>query len=210
MLPLYSVQACSCDEVKIPTPAEGEFGAKVGLEFYHSPQYRKEFSQGVRAAQTFCDKYKKEHPEQKLAIVSDIDETVLDNSSIFEKIEKVDNDAFWTWVDSSQAPELKSTADFLMRERKSGYCVFFITGRDEKHRGSTIRNLNRVGLAYDGLWLRPDGDARPAEDYKTECRKEIEKMGFTIVECIGDQFSDLYGGHSADCTKLPNKLYFIR
>jgi predicted secreted acid phosphatase len=211
LLTPYPASACNCDEVKIPTPSESEFGSKIGLEFYHSPQYRKEFSQAVHDAHEFCKKYKQEHPENhKLAIVSDIDETVIDNSKVFEKIEKVDADAFWVWVESAQAPKLKQSSDFISSARKEGYCIFFITGRHQKERGATILNLNRVGLAYDGLWLRPDGDTRTAEDYKTECRKEIEAMGFTIVESIGDQYSDLYGGHSLDCTKLPNKLYFIK
>jgi predicted secreted acid phosphatase len=212
LLPLYSASAaCNCDQVKIPIPAESDFGSKIGLEFYHSPQYHKEFSQAVHDAREFCTKYKQEHPENhKLAIVSDIDETVIDNSKVFEQIDKVDADAFWVWVDSAQAPELKQTSDFISWARKQGYCIFFITGRYQKERGATILNLNRVGLPYDGLWLRPDGDTRTAEDYKTECRKEIEAMGFTIVESIGDQYSDLFGGHSLDCTKLPNKLYFIK
>jgi hypothetical protein len=211
VLPPSSHAACNCDDVKIPTPSESEFGSKIGLEFYHSPQYRKEFSQAVRDAHEFCQTYKQEHPEnRKLAIVSDIDETVVDNSKVFEKIDKVDADAFWVWVQAAEAPKLKLTSDFLSWARKKGYCIFFITGRYQKERGATILNLNREGLAYDGLWLRPDGDNRTAEDYKTECRKEIEAMGFTIVDSIGDQFSDLYGGHSLHCTKLPNKLYFIK
>ena len=88
--------------------------------------------------------------------------------------------------------------------------MFFITGRHEKERPITIVNLNKDGFNYDGLYLRGDQDHRPAEVYKAEVRETIEKMGFVIVENLGDQFSDLVGGHAADCQKLPNRMYFIK
>jgi predicted secreted acid phosphatase len=150
------------------------------------------------------------HPNDRLAIVSDIDETVLDNRPCLKDWSKENWDVFFNWVEESKAPKLKESAEFLQWARDKGFAIFFVTGRHEKLRAATIVNLNRQGFNYDGLYLRVDGDNRPAEVYKPEVRASIEKMGFVIVENIGDQFSDLAGGHSADCQKLPNRMYFIK
>jgi predicted secreted acid phosphatase len=85
-----------------------------------------------------------------------------------------------------------------------------ITGRPESDRKPTILNLVRDQVSYDGLYLRDHHGGPPAEEYKTAVRQQIEKMGFKIVVNIGDQFSDLAGGYSLDCEKLPNKMYFIK
>jgi acid phosphatase len=206
----YAVFGCDCNEVTVPHPQPDEFGAKQGWAFYHSPKYRQEFAEATSNASKFCQKYKLEHPEKvRLAVVSDIDDTILDNSEAFKSMEKMEAAPWWAWVDEARAAKLKETTDFLASARKQGYCIFLVTGRHEKERVPTIINLNRDGIAYDGLYLRPNDQAGPAEQFKAGCREQIENMGFTIVENIGDQYSDLAGGHSLDCQKLPNKFYFI-
>ncbi|CCE07932.1 exported hypothetical protein [Bradyrhizobium sp. STM 3843] len=45
--------------------------------------------------------------------------------------------------------------------------------------------------------------------YKTSKRVDIESRGFTIIASIGDQKSDLAGGHAEMTFKLPNPFYFI-
>jgi acid phosphatase len=48
-----------------------------------------------------------------------------------------------------------------------------------------------------------------AADYKTPHREAIEAMGYTIVANVGDQPSDLAGGHAEQTFKLPNPFYRI-
>ena len=76
-------------------------------------------------------------------------------------------------------------------------------------RADTIANLVKRQVAYDGLLMRKEGDRGGAESVKVPLREEVEKMGFTIVVNIGDQWSDLAGGHAIDCEKLPNKIYLV-
>jgi acid phosphatase len=46
--------------------------------------------------------------------------------------------------------------------------------------------------------------------YKTTARADIEDaQHFTIIANIGDQISDLVGGHAQKCFKVPNPFYFI-
>jgi len=44
--------------------------------------------------------------------------------------------------------------------------------------------------------------------YKTGARKDLEKKGARIVLNVGDQQSDLSGGHAKYTVKLPNPMYF--
>jgi hypothetical protein len=46
--------------------------------------------------------------------------------------------------------------------------------------------------------------------FKTTERIKVEAEGYTIIANIGDQMSDIEGGH-AQCTfKVPNPFYFIK
>ncbi len=198
--------ACPCSDVKVPEQPN-TFTIEDGLKYMKTPEYKKEFSAAVASARKVCEKHK---GEKNLAIVSDIDETCLDNSAYF-KAHPQSGWADWDkWLDSEKDTPLKPTAEFLSWARKNGFAIFFITGRNESDRRSTINNLIGAGISYDGLYMRPDNDSSPATVMKTNFRKQIEDMGFKIVVSIGDQYSDLAGGHAEDCEKLPNKMYFIK
>ena len=186
-------------------------GRSQGIEFAKTEEYKKLFSTAVEDAKKACEQYLKDNPEAtNMAVVADIDETVLDNRDYFETSEEFEWSKFVKWVEQSKAPPLKPTAEFLDWARKKGFAIFFITGRPENLRAGTSRNMVRNGIAYDGLYLRPEKDKRSATKVKTATRKKIEDMGFKIVVNIGDQVSDLIGGYAVDCEKLPNKLYFIK
>jgi predicted secreted acid phosphatase len=147
---------------------------------------------------------------KKPALVLDIDETSLSNYSAIN----ADN---FTFGPNSQAeatnevgkaipPTLKLYDDAKAR----GVAVFFITGRGEASRAHTESNLTREGFTgWKQLYLKPAGSTATTVAYKTASREDIEKQGYTIVANIGDQYSDLAGGHAASAFKLPNPFYFL-
>lgn len=214
VLPGPAALAIPSGELIVPSNLEEkDFSNKIGLEFCRTSGYRKEFQKAISDARAACLKAiaeRKPGDKTSLAIVSDIDETLLDNREYFEKHNDFDWDSFVTWMDEARAPVLKPTADFLSWARKQGIAIFLVTGRPEENRRSTIENLIHAGFAYDGLYLRPEGDKRSAIAVKSEIRKKIEDLGFKIVVNIGDQYSDLAGGYCLDCEKLPNKLYLVK
>ncbi|MBI1269739.1 hypothetical protein GC174_04840 [bacterium] len=185
---------------------------EAGLQYTKTSRFKQEFAKAVREARDFCKKYKRENPDTRnLAIVSDIDETLLDNRGLFNHVEEFSWPEFIKWVEKADAPNLKQTASFLKWARRNGFSIFLVTGRPEKLRPYTIMNLVKNDIAYDGLYMRPDSDRHSsAIKLKTKVRKEIEEMGFKIVVNIGDQVSDLVGGYALDCQKLPNKMYFVK
>lgn len=202
--------AAPSSDFHVPALEPKDIDCEHGLEFTKTSAYAREFKTAVDGAKAFCKSYMAAHPnERNLAIVSDIDETLLDNRDEI-KAHCRNWDEFSKWMQEAKAPTLPLTAQFLAWAREQGLAIFLVTGRSECDRKATIINLIKDKIAYDGLWVRPDGDHTPAEEYKTAVRKKIEELGFKIVINIGDQISDLAGGHALDCEKLPNKMYFIK
>lgn len=200
-------------EMQMPTDEPPELSIPSGLSYASSSQYKKEFSHAINSAKKFCQQYKREHPDARnLAIVSDIDETIVDNREEFKAHpDKFIWSQFEDWIKQARAPALKPTADFLKWARKQGFAIILVTGRPEVDRIYTIENLVRDGIAYDALYLRPQrGEKEPPQIYKSGVRKSLEDMGFTIVVNIGDQPSDLVGGHCLDCEQVPNRMYFLK
>ncbi len=147
----------------------------------------------------------------KTAVVFDIDETTLSN---FEHMVKADwgyQPVSWdAWVATSKAPAIQPMRDVYQTARDHNVAVFFITGRTEKDRSATARNLRAQGMGdFVELILRPNGDKIPAAIYKTAERKRITELGYTIIANFGDQMSDLDGGYSERNFKLPNPFYTI-
>src|SRR5262249_50492592 len=103
------------------------------------------------------------------------------------------------------------TLELYRYAKAHGIAVFFITGRYEPERVITETNLNQAGFHdWNGLALRPlpHTHESPAP-WKTREREHIENMGYTIVLNMGDQVSDLSGGHAQKTFKLPNPYYLI-
>jgi hypothetical protein len=143
----------------------------------------------------------------KPAIVLDIDETSLSNyaglsATGFSAAGLVRGAA------TGGDPAIQPTLDLYRYARSKGLEAFFITGRPDALRGVADQNLQSVG--YDQgytLIMKPSGiDTIP---YKSGARANIEQQGFEILINVGDQDSDLAGGHARRAFKLPNPMYFI-
>ena len=146
----------------------------------------------------------------KRAIVFDVDETALSNYSAIDK----DNFTYGTNSKAEATDEIGTaippTLALYKLAQKKGIATFFITGRGEAVRDHTAHNLQREGFTgYNGLVLKPAGFTGTTVDYKAGARKAIEADGYRIVASVGDQYSDLAGGHEAAAFKLPNPFYFL-
>jgi HAD superfamily, subfamily IIIB (Acid phosphatase) len=131
------------------------------------------------------------------------------------------------WQRSEQAPAIEPTRDlynFARCYKQAPPCatvdVFFVTGRHESNDRIdgktptewTLDNLRKAGyegLTPDHLYMRPATSSGLVSDYKSAARADIEKRGFAIIANVGDQDSDLAGGHAERTFKVPNPFYFI-
>ena len=87
--------------------------------------------------------------------------------------------------------------------------MIFLTGRSERLREATEKNLKAVGCGdYFRLICKPNDSKDPNAGYKSAERARLEAEGCVIIANIGDQESDLAGGHAERTFKLPNPFYF--
>lgn len=152
-------------------------------------------------------------PGERLAVVFDIDETVLSNlphmrSQDFGYVPEV-----WEkWIERADAPALPAVREIYQVARSRDVAVLFLTGRiDPTERKGTEENLRREGMDdYAALVLKPADAPRrqTALERKTAQRAAWEAEGWTIIATIGDQDSDL-GAHAERGFKLPNPFYHI-
>jgi hypothetical protein len=147
---------------------------------------------------------------KKLAIVFDIDETTLSNYSAIE----ADNFTFGTQSQAEATNEIgkaiQPSLDLFNDAKARGITPFFITGRGEASRAHTESNLRREGYSdWKQLYLKPVGSTLSTVAYKTSSREDIESQGYKIIANVGDQYSDLAGGHAQVAYKLPNPFYFL-
>ena len=146
------------------------------------------------------------------AIIVDVDETVLDNSSFQSRtiLSGLSYPNGWAkWVNESKATAVEDVYEFLHYADESNVKIFYVTNRLESFREPTIRNLKSLGLPFDdninSLIMREDEDVRD----KTKRRKNIAE-NYRIVLLLGDQLTDFistkeaYVFHS-DRKKLANK-----
>jgi predicted secreted acid phosphatase len=194
---------------------------KPELRRYHdSGDYARDLAAVAGAAQAYVEE--RAGQVARPALVLDIDETSLSNWP-----QMIANDFGYiragacslpkgpcgshAWELSARAAAIAPTLRLFNAARAKGVAVFFITGRDETERAATARNLRRAGYrGWAGLVLRPAGSTTPsAADYKAPQRARIEAQGFTIIANMGDQPSDLAGGHAERGFLLPNPFYRI-
>ena len=129
---------------------------------------------------------------KKPAIIVDVEETVLDNSSFQSRtiLSGLSYPNGWAkWVNESNASAVDGVYEFLHYANDSGVKIFYVTNRLESFREPTIKNLKRLGLPFDDnkntLLMRVDENVRD----KTERRRNIAD-DYRIVLLVGDQLTD--------------------
>ncbi len=193
---------------------EGEnltFVKRTLYDYIRSGQYEKEIAQVVAPAHAWiATRAASATPNEKLAAVFDIDET-----SISGLRNMLDCDFCPPAVQRSIFPEgrlsaIPATQDLYNFAKSKGIKVVFITGRYESDRDFTARQLTQAGYSgWDELILRPVTNNLTAAIFKSDARAALESKGYKIVLNIGDQLSDLSGGHAERTYKLPNPFYYV-
>lgn len=152
-------------------------------------------------------------PQEKLALVLDIDETTLSNYEEMAKADfAYDSTVFHAWIKSAKAPAIPGTLRLYQEAQRLGVSVFFITGRAEFERDATERNLREQGFQnWRQLFLRsPAQTSASMAEFKSGARAAIAAEGYRIALNVGDQWSDDKGNPQAEFfVKYPNPYYFI-
>lgn len=189
--------------------------AKAAVVRYHdSGEYARELAEvASRATRWIEQRAAARRAGERLAVVFDIDETVLSNYGHMHGEDFGYKPEVWAaWVARAEAPAIEPVREVFRTARRLGVAVVFITGRrDPRDRAGTELNLAREGMGdYERLMMTPqDGRSLSAAARKVEMRRALATDGFTIIANLGDQQSDLVGGFAERGFKLPGPFYRI-
>lgn len=209
---LSSAVLCEPAELHRDLSIPNMYLVKESMRQYHkSGQYLREIDAIAGQAQTYLQQNLARVRDHKPAIVLDIDETVLSNYPHINEFDFGYIPKEWgAWILRGEAPALVGPRELFRYARQNDVAVFFITGRAEKQREATLKNLSREGFeGWQELVMKPDGDHSASGLYKAEHRKRLTEAGYTILVNLGDQASDLEGGYSEAVFKLPNPMYYV-
>lgn len=127
---------------------------------------------------------------KRWAIVTDIDETIVDNSanSVYQALRGEDYvQASWDrWCDQADAVALQGAVEFFQRAASLGVDIYYISNRDEVNRAGTKRNLQALGFPQveDAHFMFKDKSSD-----KTSRRESVLKT-HNILMLLGDNLGD--------------------
>lgn len=143
---------------------------------------------------------------KKLAIITDIDETVLDNSPyaatmIAKDLEYVPES--WTaWVNLVDADPLPGAKVFLDHAHKNGVRIFYVSNRTVAELPATLENLKKVEFPNaDKNYMLFKDETSSKEERFNKIRED-----YTVVLYLGDNLSDFTSKFRATSTKERNEL----
>lgn len=168
-------------------------------------EYKALCFQAYNIAKLRLDEALKHRGKKPLAVVTDIDETVLDNSPYDAEraINNLDFDlATWKqWTAKGVADTVPGVASFFKYAAKKGVTIFYISNRDEDERAGTLKNLKLYNL--------PNADNAhlilKQETSSKEARRQQVLKKYNIVLLCGDNLPDftaLYDNKPAEDKRM--------
>jgi 5'-nucleotidase (lipoprotein e(P4) family) len=187
------------DKVDLPTTqienttiSAREYSVLAVLWQQHAAEYRALTYQAFNTAKIQLDgilAYKSEI-KKPLAIVADIDETVLNNSPFNGKLIALDEEyskSRWLeWGKEKKAKAVPGSLHFFQYAHSKNVEVFYISNRSSILKNETIENLRQLNFPFaddDHILLKTDDSGKEARRLKIEKTHEI-------VMLIGDNLSD--------------------
>jgi 5'-nucleotidase (lipoprotein e(P4) family) len=153
-------------------------------------EYRALCYQAYNIARVRLDMILQQQHSKPIAIVTDIDETVLDNSP-YEAHRALQDSAYsdetWMeWTARVECDTIPGALSFLKYAALKGVKVFYITNRLEAERNPTLKDLQRWNFPdaqHDHLFLKQTTSGK-------EQRRSIVASDHEIVLLLGDNLSD--------------------
>jgi 5'-nucleotidase (lipoprotein e(P4) family) len=175
--------------------ADNEYQIGAVLYFQTAAENRALFYQAFELAKLRldqklkeCEKLKKKLP---CAVVTDIDETALDNSpnlAFLIKNRRASNADDWQkWFDMQAAKPLPGALEFFKYAASKNIRVFYVSNREAAQKSATVGNLQKAGFpdaSDETVLLR-------AETSSKEPRRQMIAQKHRIVMLLGDNLNDL-------------------
>ncbi len=203
LLAAASIFTSSCERnkpvQKTDAPVANPISAKeytVDAILYQqqSGEYRALAYQAFSLARLRTDEaLKKKKPKEKLAIVTDLDETMLDNGRFGAHLintSKYYTAALWSeWESLKKADSIPGSVSFLKYADSKHISIFYISNRSQKGLGSTMENMKQLGFPQvdSSNFLMRDKTSNKQERFDS-----IAKT-YHIYMNLGDNLNDFAG-----------------
>jgi len=194
---LFSLLAITCTPAfaeQAPTPPANLLTAAVAWK-QTAAEFEALYYQGFNIARLQLDRALQEHKagERPLAIISDVDDTVLSSNSYWGYMinsgkEFFDDEAWDKWVADNGPVATPGAVEFLKYAQSKGVEVFYVTSRDqgEKTYEYALANLRKNQLPYaDEQHLTVYRDSSNKEPRQQEIAKD-----HNVVLMLGDNLND--------------------
>lgn len=212
---LLAVLVCACSTLSAGEPTNLALLKQEIRTYVDSGEYTKDIEAVVTEAKAWLEQRAAKPfdvAQGKLAIVFDLDETLLSNWPEYLRLDLgSERKALAEWFESAQCPVIEPTRELYMLARKLGVHVIYLTGRPERFRAATERNLQAAGCGeFAEFVAKPNDWKETTGKYKTAERQRLAAARYVIIANIGDQESDLAGGYAEKTFKLPNPFYISK
>ena len=212
LIVLLSILSCNQPDYK----NDNDYKIQAQVWTQNSAEYRALCYQAFNAAKMNLDAlffFEKKY-DKPLAIIADVDETVLDNSPYDGKLilnnTTYNRESWVEWGNLEIAKAIPGSLEFLIYASEKNVEIFYISNRYSEQLEATVNNLKKLGFPdakESNVLLR--GDTRS----KSERRKSVSD-NYEIIMLIGDNLSDfndefeikLYDERSDQTDKLKNEF----
>lgn len=129
-------------------------------------------------------------PAKPLAIITDIDESILDNSP--QQAQDLLNHTTYTekswkaWTAKASAKPLPGAVDFFQYAAQNGVQIFYISNRSQDEQTATIQNMQTAGFPQTDI----QHVIMKAESSDKEPRRQAVAETHQIVMLVGDNLND--------------------
>jgi len=196
---LFSLLLVSCSTTKktnIPDELPDDKLVMAVAWYQHSSEMAALYYQGFNIAKERLDEAVELNKTGKsLAVVVDIDETMLDNSPFATIVlSKGEFSTSWKdWTNKAEAKPLPGALEFANYAKSKNVEVFYITNRDDTERTPTLLNLQKVGFPFsteDHLLTKSDLSASTGNTSSKAGRRAKVAEKHEIILLIGDNLND--------------------
>lgn len=182
--------SCKTTQQTAATRPSMDGPAWAALWQQQAAEYRALCLQAYRIAGERVEAMSHQQTLRPRAIVTDIDETVLDNSPYTAKISlggKSWSQATWEeWTAKAACDTVPGAPSFLKYAAEKGFTIYYVTNRLESERAATLKNLRRYNFPFadnEHLMLS-SGNSNKEE------RRRAIAMKYEIAMLVGDNLGD--------------------
>lgn len=153
-------------------------------------EYKALCFQAYNVARLSLNETLQKQSDKAIAIITDVDETVLDNSpnSVFQGLQGkgYESESWKKWTAMATADTLAGAQNFFSYAASHGVTIFYVTNRSEEEVDGTLKNLKDYGFPFaDEAHIFP----RTTTSDKSERRNKILD-NYEVALYIGDNLGD--------------------